>query len=172
MRSTLAPRSRIWQWPEDVGSWVTMAGRSTPAKVFSRCRPSAMMAPVLPALTHACAWPCCTASRANHKELRRRARSTLDGRSPMPTTSGASTRRRRDCNSDGATVTAGRRTAVCPTNRTSSVGSRWSACSEAGTVTDTPWSPPMASTATTRVAVTGSNGDYSSSLSATTLRPR
>ena len=66
--STLAPRSSIWQWPDTVGMAVQMAGRSTPGRVLSTKRLTAIRAPVLPALTAAWARPSLTILMATRME--------------------------------------------------------------------------------------------------------
>src|SRR5260363_63833 len=60
LQSMFAPRSSMVVPPERCGITAANAGRSMPASVFSVQREMAINAPVLPADTHACAWPAFT----------------------------------------------------------------------------------------------------------------
>ena len=64
-----------------------MAGRSMPGRVLSTNLAVAISAPVLPALTTACACPAFTKLMATRREESFLPRSTLLGSSSMPTTS-------------------------------------------------------------------------------------
>jgi hypothetical protein len=117
-----------------------------------------MSAPVLPALTHACARPDFTWSMATRIEEFFFVRMAVRTSSSIPTTSDAWTTSIRERIAGSARKTASARASsrsigsLRPTS--SKVLSRSDARKSrlAGTVTEGPWSPPMASTAMTVIA--------------------
>ena len=145
---TLAPRSSTVVTPLRVGSCEAIAGRSTPGSVFRTKREIAIRAPVLPAETQASARPSFTrliATRIDESFFRR---SASAGGSCISTTSDAGSTARRDFAGDlifprTAASGSGRPTAM---TRASGCAVRKSIA--AGSVTEGPWSPPIASTAT------------------------
>ena len=87
--STLAPTSSSTVCPFGFGSTAASAGRSTPGTVPITILPTAMAAPVLPAVTMAWARPSCTSSAQRRRDERRLRRIGVIAGSSMPTTSSA-----------------------------------------------------------------------------------
>ena len=82
--STLAPRSRTTESFFSVGSSAASAGRSIPGIVRSVSLAIAISAPVLPALTIACASPALTAAIPMPIDVVRARRTAADGLSGAP----------------------------------------------------------------------------------------
>ena len=144
---TLAPRSSMQTRSLTVGRNEAMAGRSIPGIIFSTNREIAIKAPVLPALTHASATPSLTRLTATRIDELRLPRSACAGCSSIATTSLAGfTLSRSD--SLAPWWRNSRSIASCrPTRMIETSSSRLRKSIAAGTVTLTPWSPPMQSSA-------------------------
>src|SRR5687768_9938237 len=133
-----------------------------PGRVFNTNLAVPMRAPVLPALTQACARPSFTRSMATRIDESFLVRMAVRTSSSMPTTSEAatiSTRARIPGSAIGIVARASSRSSGSVSPTSSSLLSRSSArkSRHAGTVTDGPWSPPMASTAMTIIAGSASS---------------
>ena len=130
----------------NVGSSAASAGRSSPGMVRSASLLMAIRAPVLPALTAAPASPRFTASTARPMLVVRARRSALDGFSSPPTTS--SQWRISDApRIFGWVSSAASIRAWSPTSRNLKVSCSRRARAAPSTMTRTPSSPPIASTA-------------------------
>ncbi len=99
-------------------------------------------APVLPALTQACARPSFTSSSATRIELPRLLRIACAGRASLAITDCAGMICRRERCSKSALASNGVMASGSPTKRSVSCELEFSACSAAGTVTDGPNRPP------------------------------
>ncbi|VAQ35281.1 Uncharacterised protein [Klebsiella pneumoniae] len=178
-QSTLAPRSSTTVLPFCwCGKTVTSAGRSIPSIGLSSSFARPISAPVLPALTQACARPSFTSSSATRIELPRLLRIACAGRASLAITDCAGIICRRERCSKSALASNGVMASGSPTKRSVSCELEFSACSAAGTVTDGPKSPPMTSNARVRrVKVSSLPGSVipqlpgESSLSFITLAP-
>ena len=143
--STLAPRSSICTWPFARGSALTIAGRSIPGSVFSTNRAVAMRAPVLPALTHASAFPAFTRSIDIRREESFLFLSAETADSSIPTTSVDLTISSLGCDFSGPNAFSIE--SIAPTSFIERSGLSCTIAQAAGTVTGMPISPPIASTA-------------------------
>ncbi len=165
VESTFAPRSSTCVWPVTDGSAAMIAGRSMPGRVFSTKRAVAMSAPVLPALTQACASPRLTRSMATRMDESFLLRSAWEGSSSMRTCWEACTTEIRLEGGRAWRAISRSRMLLSPTRIRVSSGCSSRTRNAAGTTTEGPWSPPIASSATVR-------SKAYSSLAGTTLRPR
>ena len=148
---TLAPRSSAVVTPLRVGSCDAIAGRSMPGSVFSTKRAIAISAPVLPADTHACACPSRTRLIATRIDESFFLRNASAGGSSIATTSAAAWTVIRSRAGERARASACVRGSGSPTRMARAAGVSSRNASVAGTVTEGPWSPPIASTATVTV---------------------
>ena len=156
---TLAPRSSTVVSPFFVGSCDAIAGRSIPGSVLSTKRAMAISAPVLPAETQACALPSLTRLIATLIDESFFFRSASAGGSSIVTTSVAGWMVTRSRARERERASACTRGASRPTRITRASG--WSSrnWSDAATVTGSPWSPPIASTAIVTAMVISGKGN-------------
>src|SRR5262245_22536343 len=127
-----------------------MAGRSMPGSVFRTNFAVPIRAPVFPALTQACARPSFTRSIATRIEEFFLVRIAVRTSSSIPTTSLAGMIESRSEPRDPRTL---RIASSSPTSSSCASGCCARKSRLAGTVTDGPWSPPIASTAMTVLTI-------------------
>ncbi len=124
--------------PVRVGSAAQIAGRSMPGSVFRTNFAVPIKAPVLPALTQACASPDFTRSIATRIEESFLVRIAVRMSSSMPTTSDAGTTASRESLPAGWRASSFERTSGRPTRRSSVPSVRPMKSRQAGTVTEGP----------------------------------
>src|SRR5258706_3327630 len=120
-----------------------------PGRVFRTNFAVPMSAPVLPALTHACARPALTRSMAMRIEECFLVRMAVRTSSSIETTSVAATTARRSSSAARWRLSSAASASGRPTRSNVASTSEARKSRLAGTVTPGPWSPPMASTAMT-----------------------
>src|SRR2546427_6074509 len=147
-QSTLAPPSMTSTgWPA-VGNGVPIAARATPSCTRSSSVAAAMTAPVFPADRKASEWPFFCSPSPIPMEERGLLLIGAGGLSPLPTTSGASTRSSRAPSTSPCDLSAASMSAVRPTSWMRKVGgSSRSACTAPSISTRGALSPPIASSA-------------------------
>ncbi len=137
-QSTLAPKSRTTVLPFADAVIPSPAPDAQSSVGLSNNFASPISAPVLPALTQACARPSFTSSVATRIELPRLARIACEGRASLAITDCAGIICRRERCSKSALASNGVMASGLPTKRRVSCELEFSACNAAGTVTEGP----------------------------------